>query len=103
MAVAYTGAFLWGVSGMVFWVLKQTATQRLAAIEAHGRVFALNAAAGSVADTLGLAVAGVAIAALGVRPAAFALAAVPIAAGLITAPALTGRLRREERSVAEGT
>ena len=94
VAVAYTGAFMWGVSGMIFWVVKLTATQRLAASEAHGRVISLNSAAGSVADTLGLAVAGIAITALGVRLGAFALAAVPIVAGLATASALARCLRQ---------
>jgi predicted MFS family arabinose efflux permease len=103
VAVAYTGAFMWGVSGMVFWVVKQTATQRVAATETHGRVMSLNSAAGSVADTLGLAMAGIAITALGVRPGAFALAAVPIVAGLVMAPALAESLRRDEGELAEGS
>jgi MFS family permease len=93
VALAYTGAFLWGVSGMVFWVVKQTATQRLAAVATHGRVMALNSAAGSVAETVGLAVAGAVITAIGVREAALLLAAAPIAAGVVTASALAGRLR----------
>jgi hypothetical protein len=93
VAVAYTGAFLWGVSGMVFWVVKQTGTQRLAATEMHGRVMFLNSGAGSLAETVGMAVAGVAITVLGVRQGAFALAAVPTVTGAATASVLAGRLR----------
>jgi predicted MFS family arabinose efflux permease len=95
VAVAYAGAFLWGVSGMIFWVVKLTATQRLAATEAHGRVMSLNATAGSVADTLGLAIAGIAITAFGVRLGAFALAAVPIVGGLAMASGLARCLRQD--------
>jgi predicted MFS family arabinose efflux permease len=102
VAAAYTGAFLWGVSGMVFGVVVVTAIQRLAAVESHGRVFALDAALGSIAETVGLAIAGAAIALLGVRPGAFVLAAVTIIAGLVTAPALAECLRPEAGAVAEG-
>jgi predicted MFS family arabinose efflux permease len=102
VAVAYTGAFLWGVSGMVFGVVMLTAMQRITAAEAHGRVLSLSSALGSVAEVIGLAVAGPAIAILGVRPGAFALAAVPIVAGLATAAALAGSLRRDEWCVAGG-
>jgi len=100
VAVAYTGAFLWGVSGMVFGVVGLTAMQRLTATAAHGRVLSLSSAVESVAETIGLAVAGPAIAILGVRPGAFALAAVPIVAGLATAGALAGSLRPDEQRVA---
>ena len=96
--VAYLGAFLWGVSGMVLWVVKLTATQRLAAVEAHGRVLSLQGAAASIAEVVGLAAAGAVIAALGVQPGAFALAAVPIVVGLVTGPALAARLRSTQRA-----
>ena len=88
VAVAYTGAILWGVSGMVFWVVKETGTQRLAATEMQGRVMSLNSAAGSLAETVGIALAGVAITAFGVRWGAFALAAAPIVAGAAATSAL---------------
>ena len=95
MAVAYTGAFLWGVSGMIFGVVSVTTMQRLIAPEAHGRVFALDSAVGSIAEVIGLAIAGPAIAVLGVRPGALALAALPIAAGLATAAPLATSLRQD--------
>jgi predicted MFS family arabinose efflux permease len=102
VAVAYTGAFLWGVSGMVFGVVVVTAIQRLAAVETHGRVFALDSALGSIAETVGLAIAGAAIALLGVRLGAFVLAAVTIIAGLVTAPTLAECLRPDVGAVAQG-
>jgi predicted MFS family arabinose efflux permease len=101
VAVAYSGAFLWGVSGMVFGVVVVTAIQRLATVETHGRVFALDSALGSIAETVGLAIAGAAIALLGVRPGAFVLAAVTIIAGLVTAPALAECLRPDVGAVAQ--
>ena len=78
---------------MVLWVVKLTATQRLAAVEAHGRVLSLQGAAASIAEVVGLAAAGAVVTALGVQPGAFALAAVPIVVGLVTGPALAARLR----------
>lgn len=102
VGVAYSGAFLWGVSGMVFGVVVVTAIQQRAAIEAHGRVFSLDSALGSIADTVGLAVAGTAVAVLGVRPGAFALAAVTIVVALLTAPALADCLRPDLGATVEG-
>ncbi len=96
VAVAYTGAFLWGVSGMVFGVVGLTAMQRVTATETHGRVLSLSSSVESIAETIGLAVAGPAIAMLGVRPGAFALAAVPVVVGLATAASLAGSLRQAE-------
>jgi hypothetical protein len=96
VAVAYTGAFLWGVSGMIFGVVGLTAMQRVTATEAHGRVLSLSSSVESIAETIGLAVAGPAIAILGVRPGAFALAAVPVVVGLATAASLAGSLRQAE-------
>ena len=95
VGVAYTGAFLWGVSGMVFGVVGLTAMQRVTATEVHGRVLSLSSSVESLAETFGLAVAGPAIAILGVRAGALALAAVPIVAGLATAEALAVSLRRD--------
>lgn len=101
VAVAYSGAFLWGVSGMVFGVVALTAIQRLAAVETHGRILALDSAVGSIAETAGLAVAGAAVALLGVRPGALMLAAVTIVAGSAAAPALARCLGRDVRALAE--
>jgi hypothetical protein len=70
--------------------------QRVTATEAHGRVLSLSSSVESIAETIGLAVAGPTIAILGVRTGALALAAVPIVAGLATAQALAGSLRHDE-------
>ena len=67
VAVAYTGAFLWGVSGMVFGVVGLTAMQRVTRPKPRPRPLA-EFGRGVVAETIGLAVAGPAIAILGVRP-----------------------------------
>jgi len=83
LAAAYTGAFLWGVAGMVFGVLAWTAIQHAAAETTHGRVFALDSAAQSIAETAGLAVAGVALAGLGVQLGAVALTTVAMGGGVL--------------------
>ena len=83
LAAAYTGAFLWGVAGMIFGVLAWTTVQRLAAEETHGRVFALDSAVESIAETAGLAVAGVALAGLGVQLGAVVLATVAVGGGVV--------------------
>jgi hypothetical protein len=81
VAVAYAGAFAWGIAGAVFGAVAVTALQRLAPVRAHGRVMAVAATIQSGADTIGLPLAGAALAALGVRAGAVALAAVAVAAG----------------------
>ncbi len=83
LAIAYAGAFLWGVAGMIFGVLAWTMVQRLASEGTRGRVFALDAAAQSIVETAGIAVAGLALAGLGVRFGAVALAAVAVGGGVV--------------------
>jgi MFS family permease len=80
---AYTGAFLWGAAGSVFGAVALTALQQVAPVDAHGRVMSISATLQSWTETVALPLAGLTLAALGVRPGALALAGVAIAAGLI--------------------
>ena len=80
---AYTGAFLWGAAGSVFGAVALTALQQVAPMDAHGRVMSISATLQSWTETIALPLAGLTLAALGVRPGALALAGVAFAAGLI--------------------
>ena len=80
--VAYAGAFIWGVSGAVFGAVALTTLQQLAPVQAHGRVMGVAGTIQSAADTIGQPVAGVTIAALGVRGGGLGLAGVSVLAGL---------------------
>ncbi len=79
--VAYVGAFTWGITAAVFSALSVTALQHLSPANTLGRVMGLSATLQSAADTIGLPVAGVTLAALGIRCGAIALAAVALLAG----------------------
>jgi MFS family permease len=81
---AYAGAFAWGVAGSVFGAVALTMLQRTAPVHTHGRVMSVSATVQSWVETIGVPLGGVTVAALGVRPGAFALAGVAIVAGLIT-------------------
>jgi hypothetical protein len=81
--VAYAGAFAWGAAGSVFGAVGLTTLQEAAPVPAHGRVMSVAATIQSWVETIALPLAGVALAALGVRAGALALAGVAIAAGLI--------------------
>jgi MFS family permease len=80
---AYTGAFLWGVAGSVFFAVAFTALQQAAPMDAHGRVMSINATLQSWTETIALPLGGLTLAALGVRGGALTLAGVALAAGLI--------------------
>ena len=80
--VAYAGAFLWGVTGTVFGAVAITALQRAAPAGTHGRIMGVTSAIGSWVETIGLPLAGVTLAGLGLRAGVFALAGVAILAGL---------------------
>ena len=80
---AYAGAFAWGVAGSVFGAVSLTMLQRTAPVHTHGRVMSVSATVQSWVETIGVPLGGVTVAALGVRPGAFALAGVAIVAGLI--------------------
>jgi predicted MFS family arabinose efflux permease len=73
---------LWGAAGSVFGAVAVTTLQQVAPGHAHGRVMSISATLQAWTETIGLPVAGLVLAALGVRPGALALAGVAIAAGL---------------------
>lgn len=78
---AYLGAFAWGASGMIFYTVAATALQRLAPAGALGRVAGVIATAEAAAETASMPLAAVVVGLAGIRPGAFALAAVAVAAG----------------------
>ncbi len=80
--LAYLGAFVWGITAAVFGAISLTALQQLAPVHVLGRVMAVSATLTSAASTAGLPLAGVVLAALGIRGGALALAGVAIGAGL---------------------
>ena len=80
---AYTGAFLWGIAGSVFFAVAFTALQQAAPMDAHGRVMSINATLQSWTETIAFPLGGLTLAALGVRGGALTLAGVALAAGLI--------------------
>jgi predicted MFS family arabinose efflux permease len=80
--VAYTGAFVWGVAGLVFGAVALTTLQQAAPVDAHGRVMGVNATIQSWVEVIGLPLGGVTLAAFGIRAGALALAGISIAAGL---------------------
>lgn len=80
--IAYAGAFAWGIAGAVFYTVAVTSLQRLTPPHAHGRVMALSSALQSASDTIGLPLAGPALAFLGIRAGALGLAGVAVVSGL---------------------
>ncbi|MGH3228831.1 MAG: MFS transporter [Streptosporangiaceae bacterium] len=79
---AYTGAFLWGVAGSVFFAVALTTLQQVAPVDAHGRVMSISATLQSWTETIAFPLGGLTLAALGVRAGALTLAGVATAAGL---------------------
>lgn len=79
--VAYLGAFAWGAGGTVFYAVAATALQRLAPAGTLGRAAGVISTAESAAQSGSMPVAGAVVAVVGLRPGAFALAAVAVAAG----------------------
>jgi MFS family permease len=65
--VAYAGAFAWGIAGALFYTVALTTLQRVAPVHAHGRVMGVTATIQSGTDTIGQPLAGVTLAALGIR------------------------------------
>jgi hypothetical protein len=88
---AYTGAFLWGVAGSVFFSIAFTALQEVAPMDAHGRVMSISATLQSWTESIALPLGGLTLAALGVRAGSLALAGVALAAGLIGMAIATAR------------
>jgi MFS family permease len=79
--VAYFGAFAWGACGTVFYTVAATTLQRLAPAGTLGRAAGVIATAESAVETGSMPAAGALVAVAGLRPGAFALAAVAVAAG----------------------
>jgi MFS family permease len=79
--VAYTGAFAWGASGTVFYTVAATTLQRLAPARTLGQVAGVISTAESTIENLSMPLAGVLLAATGIRAGALVLAAAAVAAG----------------------
>jgi len=81
--VAVVGVFLWGVDVAFFSAPSRTLLQRNSPPATHGRVLSLHQTVHSGADLVALPMAGLAAGAVGVQPAALAVALLPIVAGLV--------------------
>ena len=79
--VAYVGAFAWGASGTVFYTVAATTLQRLAPAGTLGQVAGTISTAESTIENLSMPLAGVLLAATGIRSGALILAAAAVAAG----------------------
>ncbi len=79
--VAYIGAFAWGASGTVFYTVAATTLQRLAPAGTLGQVAGVISTAESTIENLSMPLAGVLLAATGIRAGALVLAAAAVAAG----------------------
>ena len=78
--IAYAGAFAWGITGALFSTVALTTLQQVAPVQAHGRVMGVVGTVQSAADTIGQPLAGVTLAALGIRAGALGLAGVSVLA-----------------------
>jgi MFS family permease len=83
--VAYSGAFVWGVCGTVFYAVAATTLQRLAPSGTLGRVSGVISTAESTTESLSMPAAGALVALAGLRPGALVLAAAAVAAGAVAA------------------
>jgi MFS family permease len=81
--VAYAGAFTWGITGALFSAVALTTLQQLAPVHAHGRIMGVTGTIQSAAETIGQPLAGVTLAALGIRAGALGLAGVSVVTGMI--------------------
>jgi MFS family permease len=84
VAVAYGGAFLWGVASAVFGTVATTALQTSTPVHTHGRVMAVNGALQSGIETLSLPAGGATLTLLGIQGGALALGGFAIAAGVMS-------------------
>ena len=81
--VAYSGAFLWGISGALFGAVALTTLQQAAPVHAHGRVMSVIGTVDSWVETVGLPLGGVTLGLLGIRAGALALAGVAVVTGTV--------------------
>jgi hypothetical protein len=70
------------VAGSLFGAVSLTTLQQVTPVQAHGRVMGVTATVQSWVETVGLALGGVTLAAIGVRAGALVLAGVCVVAGL---------------------
>ena len=82
LAIAVIGVSLWGVCTALIWGPSRTVLQRSTPEAVHGRLMATDLLASNAAMFIGLAVAGVAIGAYGVRSTILVVGALVIVAGL---------------------
>jgi MFS family permease len=78
---AYIGAFAWGASGTVFYTVATTTLQRRAPAGTLGQVAGVISTAESTIENLSMPLAGVLLAATGIRAGAPVLAAAAVVAG----------------------
>lgn len=81
VAAAYLGVALWGVDVAFFAAPVRTLLQKHTEPDLHGRVLALYRTAHGVGDVVGVPVAGLAAAAVGVQGSALVIAALAVVAG----------------------
>jgi MFS family permease len=91
IAVAYSGAFLWGVASAGFGTVAITTLQKSTPLHTHGRVMAVSGALQSGVETLSLPAGGATLTWLGIQGGALALGGVTVAAGVASLIAITGR------------
>lgn len=84
-AIAFGGILLWGIVTGMFIAPLRTLVQRESPVEAHGRVFALDATLHNTADLFALTIVGALATTAGVQAAGVAMAAVPIVGGSVIA------------------
>ncbi len=96
--IAYAGAFTWGITGALFSAVALTTLQQLAPVQAHGRIMGVTGTIQSAADTIGQPLAGVTLAALGIRVGALGLAGVSVAAGMVCFVTAATTPRQRQRS-----
>ncbi len=82
LTIAFVGVAIWGVFTAMIWGPAHTVLQRATPETTHGRVMAADQLAQNFAMFLGLAGAGAAIEATGVRPTILALSVVVVTSGV---------------------
>lgn len=87
LAVAFVGVMLWGVATAIISGPSRTLLQRASPESAHGRVMAADMVAGSAAELMGVAIAGVLVGSFGVPWAILALGLTVAATASILATA----------------
>jgi predicted MFS family arabinose efflux permease len=95
VVVAYAGVFVWGICVGFFWSPMQTLLQRATPLEAHGRVLSLATTLEGAGNMAGIPLAGIVVAAVGVRATGIGVGALALVAGVV---GLGGSQRMARRS-----